>query len=291
VRRTRTGTARAGGTRARTGGAGGILVEIVLAIAMLAVVLPVAWMLVLAVQPTRNIIGTGWRFDFSMANFRALFAPGEPFAAQYANSLAIVAGTVLLCLVVGTLAGYSLASLGWSRRVNAILLGITGVLPVIPPMALVPGLYSTLQSFGLLGGVPGLVLLNTVFNLPFTVILMRVYFAAVPAQLREAALIDGASELLTFRKVMLPLAAPGIAAAAVYTAIMSWNEFLFGLTMTSGGDTAPITVGIAGFVQQGEVRWGEMAAAGAITAVPVILLAIVARRRIVVGVTRGAVKG
>lgn len=272
-------------------GRGGPLTELVLGIAILAVIAPVGWMLVLAVQPARNIVSAGWQFGFSLGNLQSLFSFGQPFASQYLNSILIVAGTVVLCLSVGTLAGYSLSSLGWSPRATAAVLAVAAIIPIVPPMAMVPGLYSTLQSLGLLGSIPGLIMLNTVFNLPFTAVLMKVYFDSVPAELREAALIDGASELLTFRRVMLPVVAPGAAAAAIYTAIMTWNEFLFGLTMTSGGTTSPITVGIASLVQPYEARWGEMAAAGSITAVPIILLAIVARRRIVTGMTRGAVKG
>ncbi|MQA06543.1 MAG: ABC transporter permease subunit [Streptosporangiales bacterium] len=268
-----------------------MLTEVFLGIAILAIVLPVAWMLVLAVQPAKNIVSGDWQFGFSLSNLQSLFAFGQPFATQYVNSIIIVAGTVVLCLLVGTLAGYSLASLGWSPKMTAALLAVAAIIPVVPPMAMVPGLYSTLQNLGLLGSIPGLIMLNTVFNLPFTVVLMKVYFGSVPVELREAALIDGASELLTFRKVMLPVVAPGAAAAAIYTAIMTWNEFLFGLTMTSGGTTSPITVGIAALVQPYEAKWGEMAAAGSITAIPIILLAIIARRRIVTGMTRGAVKG
>jgi len=128
-------------------------------------------------------------------------------------------------------------------------------------------------------------------NLPFATILMKVYFDRVPLELREAALMDGAPEWRVFSRVMLPLAAPGAAAVAIYTAIMAWNEFLFGLTMTAGGTTAPITVGIASLVQPYEIAWGQMAAAGALTAIPIIVIAIVASRRIVSGLTRGATKG
>jgi ABC-type glycerol-3-phosphate transport system permease component len=109
--------------------------------------------------------------------------------------------------------------------------------------------------------------------------------------LREAALVDGASELRTFLRIVLPLVRPGLAAVGVFTGIMAWNEFLFGLTMTSGGVTAPLTVGIASLVQEYEVAWGQMAAAGALAAVPIIVLAMVANRQMVAGLTGGAVKG
>jgi ABC-type glycerol-3-phosphate transport system permease component len=265
--------------------------EAVLGLTMLIVLAPIVWMLVLAFQSDRAIVNPGWALGLSTSNFRALLDPAQPYLAQLGNSVTIVVGTVLLCLLVGGLAGYSLSRLDWSRRTTVVVLTLAGLIPVIPPMALVPGLYVTLNQLGALGGVTGLILLNTTFSLPFAAILMKVYFDRVPAELREAALLDGASEWKVFARVMLPLAAPGAASVAIYTAIMAWNDFLFGLTMTSGGTTAPITVGIASLVQPYEIDWGEMAAAGTVTAIPVIIIAMIASRRIVSGLTQGATKG
>jgi ABC-type glycerol-3-phosphate transport system permease component len=265
--------------------------ETVLGVALLVVLAPIAWMLVLAFQTNRAIVSPGWQLDLSPANITALLDPSQPYVRQFINSIIIVIGTVVLCLLLGGLAGYSLSRLNWSRQTVLVLLALTGLIPIIPPMALVPGLYLTLNDLGVLGTVAGLVLLNTMVNLPFATILMKVYFDRVPLDLREAALVDGASEWRVFFRVMLPLAAPGAAAVAIYTAIMAWNEFLFGLTMTSGGTTAPITVGIASLVQPYEIAWGQMAAAGTLTAIPIIVIAILASRQIVSGLTRGATKG
>jgi ABC-type glycerol-3-phosphate transport system permease component len=267
------------------------LADLTLAIVTLLVLLPVAWMLVLSVQPEVNAVSPGWHFGFTTQNFGAVFAPDEPYLSQALNSIVIVTGTVVLCLAAGSLAGYSLSKLGWSRRTTVVLLALTGLITVIPPMTLVPGLYVTLDAIGLLGSLLGLIVLNTVFNLPFATVLMKVYFDRIPHEMQEAARIDGASELRTFLQVMLPLAAPGAAAVAIFVAIMSWNEFLFGLTMTSGGRTSPITVGIAALVQPYAIEFGRMAALGTAVAVPILVIAILASRRIVTAVTRGAVKG
>lgn len=265
--------------------------ELPLALATLVILLPVALIIVLSVQPVVNIISPGWNFGLTMQNFASVFAPREPYLTQLGNSSIIVAGTVALCLTAGSLAGYSLSRLGWSPRTTVVVLIAAGLITLIPPMALVPGLYVTLDALGVLGTLLGLVLLNTVFNLPFASVLMKVYFDRVPPEIRESALIDGASEFRAFRQVMLPLAAPGAAAVAIFVAIMSWNEFLFGLTMTTGGRTAPITVGIAALVQPYQITFGEMAALGTAVALPIIVLAVVANRWIVAAVTRGAVKG
>jgi multiple sugar transport system permease protein len=280
--------------RNRREGAGpwvNIAAEAALGLAILVAVLPVAWMVVLSVQRQVDTVSPGWHFGLAADNFRDVFAPDQPYLAQVGNSVVIVVGTVVLCVAAGSLAGYSLSRLAWSPRTTLLVLGVAGLITVIPPMALVPGLYLTLNSLGLLGSMAGLITLNTVFNLPFATVLMKVYFDGVPNDLREAALIDGASELRTFLQVMFPLVRSGVAAVAIFVAIMTWNEFLFGLTMTSGGRTSPITVGIAALVQPYAIQFGQMAALGTAVALPILLIAIVANRRIVSAVTRGAVKG
>ena len=269
----------------------GTVAELVLIAAIAATIVPILWMVVLSFQPLKNIIGADINLGFSLSNYTDLLAPGNPLLAQLGNSLVIVIGTVLLCLVFGSLAGYALSQLVIPRAVLLPLLALTAFIPLIPPMVLVPGLYATMSSFGLIGGTLGLVILNTVFQLPFAALLMKVYFDGLPATLREAALIDGASEATAFRSVMLPLVKPGLASVGTFTGIMAWNEFLFGLTMTSGGVTAPLTVGIASLVQPFEVAWGQMAAAGTLAAIPIIIITIIANRYIVAGLTAGAVKG
>jgi len=279
-------------TSSRSGlGIIGTIAELILIAAIAATIVPILWMVALSFQPLKNIIASDINFGFSLSNYTDLLAPGNPLLAQLGNSLMIVLGTVLLCLIFGSLAGYALSQLVIPRAVLLPLLALTAFIPLIPPMVLVPGLYATMSSFGLIGGTLGLIILNTVFQLPFAALLMKVYFDGLPATLREAALIDGASEATAFRSVMLPLVKPGLASVGTFTGIMAWNEFLFGLTMTSGGVTAPLTVGIASLVQPFEVAWGQMAAAGTLAAVPIIIITIIANRYIVAGLTAGAVKG
>lgn len=266
-----------------------LLVEILLVVGMLLVVIPIAWTLLLAFLPNRAIISSDWIFPFWTGNFEQIFQGA--FAFQILNSIGIVAGTVVICLAIGAVSGYALSKLEPPRWLTLPSFLLAGLIPLIPPATLVPGFYSLLNGVGLLGTVPGLILVNTVFNLPFAVLLMSSYFSALPNELREASLVDGAGEFRTFTAVMLPLVRPGLAATGVFVGIMAWNEFLMGLTLTSGGKTAPITVGIAGFLQQYAITWGQLAAAGAIAAIPMIVLAIFANRHIVAGLTSGSVKG
>lgn len=265
--------------------------ELFLVAACIVVVAPIAWMSYTAFRFQRDTISRGLGGPLTLLNFRELFGVGSYFGQELINSLEIVIGTTVLCLVIACLSGYSLSKLGWSRRVTTTILLTVGVLQLIPPMTLIPGLYVTLSQLGVLGSVWGLVLLNTVFNLPFAALLMKVYFDGLPKELREAALVDGSSELLAFWRVNLPLVKPGVGAVGIFVAIQAWNEFLMGLTLTTGGPNAPVTVGIANLVQPYNVQFGQMAAAGVIAAFPIIGLAVLANRAIVAGLTKGSLKG
>lgn len=267
-----------------------LLVEIALLVLIVIVLVPIAWTTVLAFLPNRAITSRTWEFPFWLGNFTQLFADPQ-FAAQLTNSIIITVGTVVLCLIVGSAAGYSLSRLNPPRWITFPALILAAFLPLVPPMTLVPGLYVTMNSLGLLGGVAGLVMLNTLFNLPFSILLMQNYFNQVPHELREAALVDGASEIRAFWSIILPLVRPGLAAVGIYVAIQAWNEFLLGLTMTSGGSSAPLTVGIASLLQPFAVTWGQLCAAGIVAAIPIILVAVFANRQIVSGLTAGSVKG
>lgn len=272
---------------------GSALVDALLLVVVIVGALPIAWTVLMAFLPNRAIVSSKWDFPFWLGNFREVLGDGV-FLAQLGNSLVIVSGTILICLVIGALGGYAIARLYPPRWALLPTLFLSGFIPLVPPATLVPGFYLLLGELGLLGGVPGLVLLNAFFNLPFALFFMASSFEKVPGELREAALIDGASEIRCAWSVMLPLVRPGLASVAIFVAIMAWNEFLMGLTMTSGGTSAPLTVGIAGLLQPFAVTWGQMAAAGTIASIPIILVALVAlvaNRAIVSGLTEGAVKG
>jgi multiple sugar transport system permease protein len=265
------------------------LVWTILAGAMFATLLPLIWMVLVAFQRGRAIISPGLVFDFTFANFAEILNPQLNFVAQIMNSVILVVAVTAICIGLSSMASYSLSQLSWSpKTVVAFIIG-AAILQLVPPMTLVPGLFVTLQLFGLTGSLNGLIILNVIFNLPFAILMLKFYFDSIPSELREAAYVDGASEFTTFIRIMLPLAVPGLAAVSIFIGIQVWNEFLFGLLFTRGA-SAPITVGIAGLVQPQEIKWGAMAAAGTLTAVPVILMAIVANRQIVAGLTRGAVK-
>jgi multiple sugar transport system permease protein len=264
--------------------------DLALLVALAVIVLPIAWMTLAAFRQPRDLIEPGVPITFTFSNFHDLFAAGSTFTHQALNSLEIVVGTTVLCTVIGSLGGYSLSQMSWRRSAVALVVSVIGLIQLAPPITLVPGEYVTLSQFGLLGTVRGLILLNTMFVLPIATLLMKVYFDGLPVELRESGLVDGASEFMVFRRIMLPLAAPGLAVVTIFTAILAWNEFLFGLTMSKGASSAPLTVWIATVVQSYSIQWTDLAAAGVISSVPIILIAVFANRFVVSGLTAGAVK-
>ncbi len=268
-----------------------VIIAIILIATAVLTILPIVWLIVTAFLQSRAIVAPGIDISFALQNFQSVFDPSADYGRQVLNSLLIVVLGTALCVVVAALAGYSLSQLNWSPRGVLIVLAGLGLLQVVPPMTLVPGIFVLLNTLHLNNTLGALILLDAVFNLPFAVIMAKFYFDSIPVELRESAAIDGASDFGAFRRIMLPLAMPGISAITIFTAIQVWNEFLFGLVFTTGGTSAPLTVGIATLIQPQQIQYGPMAAVGVVTAVPIIVLGIVANRQIVAGLTRGAVKG
>lgn len=267
-----------------------ILLELSLLLAVLITLIPIVWTVILAFLPNKSIIDSKFDFSFSFANFKTLLDPAQNYPRQLSNSLLITSGTVILTLIIGATSGYSLSKLNPPKWATIPVFSMAAFLPIVPPITLVPGIYVTLTNLNLLGSITGLIMINTVFNLPFAILMIKSYFDQIPEELREAALMDGASERRAFFSVLLPLARPGLGAVCIYVAIMAWNEFLMGLIMTTGGKSAPITVGIASLVQDYQITFGEMSAVGFATAIPIILVTAIASRQIVAGLTAGAVK-
>lgn len=268
-----------------------LAIDSTLLIAVVVTLVPIALLFYNAFRYSRDIINPGTLSAPTLYNFRELFSGFSDFPSLFVNSLVIVFFTTILCLFVGLLAAYSISKFSWPPIFVAALLGAVLFIQLVPPVALVPSFYVILNNFGLYNSKLGLILVNTVFNLPFAIFLLKVYFDSVASELREAALVDGTGEAGAFWRVMLPLAAPGIAAVAILVAILTWNEFLMALSLTSTPDAQTIPVGIATFIQPYQILYGEMIAASAIASIPIIILAVVAHRYIVAGLTGGAIKG
>ncbi|HET6972829.1 MAG TPA: carbohydrate ABC transporter permease, partial [Pyrinomonadaceae bacterium] len=211
---------------------------------------------------------------------------------NYLLTSAIVAVTSTACaLVIGTLAAYALArfQLPWrlNRRLSLWILS-TRMFPAI--VTAVP-LFLMMRDVQLLNTRLSLIIVYTGFNLPFVVWMMRGFFADLPRDLEEAALVDGDSRIGALVRVVLPLVSPGLAATAVFCLIVSWNEFLFALVLTQTDASMTLPVGIAGSVTQFEIKWGVMSAAATVAVVPILVFALSLQKYLVRGLSMGAVKG
>jgi multiple sugar transport system permease protein len=205
------------------------------------------------------------------------------------NSLVAAGGATLVALGLGSLAGFALAKLGPPAR--APTLAAVVALSMLPPIATVSPLFLIANAAGLHDTLLALVLVYAGFSLPLAVWLMTQFFRGVPDELYIAARVDGCSALGAFVRVMLPLAVPGLVATGLLVFIFAWNEFLYALTLTASASARTVPVGIALFPGIHEVPWGEIAAGSVIATAPVIVAAVLFQRRILEGLTAGAVKG
>ena len=221
-------------------------------------------------------------------HYRALFTERD-FWLPIRNSLVVAGATTLFCVTIGSLCAYALARLRF--RGKALLLGVILAVSMFPQIAIVSPLFLLLRSVRLIDTYPGLILPYMTFAMPLAVWLLVGYFRQLPAELEEAAMVDGASRLRAFRDVIVPLALPGIAATAILTFVYSWNEFLFALSFTLGPERQTVPVAIALFRGQYQVPWGQVLAAAIVATAPVAALVLAFQRRIVQGLTAGAVKG
>ena len=269
----------------------GVIVELILLLAMIIALIPIVYLLWSSFKYAKDIINPGSIVAPTLYNYNNLFSGTSEFPTMFFNSLGVVTFTTLFCLVIGSLAAYSLSKFNWPGSFTVIVLGMALFVQLVPNVALVPAFYTILNNFNLYNSVTGLILVNTVFNLPFAIFLLKAYFDNVPDDLKEAALVDGCKQAGVFWRIMLPLAAPGIGAVAILVGILAWNEFLMALTLTSTSQAQTITVGIGSFIQEHNIRYGSMTAAAAVATIPILMLAMFAQRYIEAGLTGGAIKG
>lgn len=221
-------------------------------------------------------------------HYRALFGERD-FWTPVRNSLVVAGVTTVVSVVLGAICAYALARLRF--RGKALTLAFVLAVSMFPQIAIVSPLYLLLRALHLLNTYPGLVLPYLTFAMPLTIWLLVGFFRQLPAELEEAALMDGAGRLRTLWEIVLPLSWSGLATTAILTFLYSWNEFLFALSFTLGPERYTVPVAITLFRGQYEVPWGQILAAAVVATVPVAAIVLVAQRRIIAGLTSGAVKG
>lgn len=251
---------------------------------------PFYWALVASVTPEARLFEgpSLWPAEPVLDHYRALWDERD-FWLPIRNSLVVAGSTTLLCVTVGALAAYALARLRF-RGKTAVLSFILAV-TMFPQISIVSPLYLMLRTLGLINTWPGLVLPYLTFAMPLAVWLLTGFFRQLPADLEEAALVDGAGRWQTLTRVILPLAAPGLATTAILTFLYCWNEFLFALSFTLGPERQTVPVAIALFRGRYQVPWGQILAAAVVATAPVAALVLAFQRGIVQGLTAGAVKG
>jgi ABC-type glycerol-3-phosphate transport system permease component len=258
---------------------------------MVAVLLfPLYWALTSSLRPEAqlfappDLVPRGLLFD----HYRALFDERQ-FWTPIRNSLIVAGATTVVSVLMGTVCAYALARLRFPGK--TFMLAFVLAVSMFPQISIVSPLYLLLRELRLINTYPGLVLPYLTFAMPLTVWLLVGFFRQLPRELEEAGLMDGASRLRTLREIVLPLAWSGIATTAILTFLYSWNEFLFALSFTLGPERHTVPVAITLFRGQYQVPWGQILAAAVVATAPVAAVVFVAQRRIIAGLTSGAVKG
>jgi multiple sugar transport system permease protein len=226
----------------------------------------------------------------SLDNYKSIFEDSN-FTKALRNSVIVSALTTICALIVGSFAGYALARLRFHFKffLLAVILSIT----TFPPIAIAAPLFKLWTDTGIYDTVPGLVPPFLAFTLPLTIYILTSFFKEIPKELEEAALVDGATRFQAFRKVVVPLSAPGLVTAGLLSFIWAWNEFLLAITLTSSPGSRPVPPALAFFTgsSEFEVPLGTITAALVVVTIPLVVLVLVFQRRIVAGLTAGAVKG
>ncbi len=261
---------------------------VVLAVYLLAVLLPVAWMALSSLKTRAQVsqLPPLLVFEPTLDNYREVFNESD-FPRYFLNSAVVATASTLLSVALGFMAAYAFVRL--RRKPNDGLLFWILTMRMVPPLAVLVPFFDMMTTLGLYDSRFGLALVYTTFNLPIATWLLLGYLEKIPRSIEEAALTDGCSRLSTLRSVVLPLAAPGLFATAVICMLLSWNEFAFALNLTAeSAKTLPVFL-TAWDTQRG-INWGPMTASALLVAAPVILGATIFQRWLVRGLTFGATK-
>jgi multiple sugar transport system permease protein len=260
-------------------------------IVILYALLPVAWILALSLKPAADLNDNRLLPQrVSLEHYRAIFADPQ-FPAALVNSVGIAAIATLLSVLLAMFAAYAIVRLRFRGR--GLVLGAALAIAMFPPIAVIGPLFNLWRAVGLHDTWAGLILPYMTFTLPLAIWTLSAFFREIPWDLDRAARVDGATALEAFRYVIVPLAAPGVFTAAILVFIFAWNDFLFAAALTSTNDARTVPAAIAFFTGSSrfELPTGSIAAASVVVTVPVTLLVLLFQRRIVAGLTAGAVKG
>jgi multiple sugar transport system permease protein len=252
---------------------------------------PVLWILSLSLKPNENLTDrTLIPRAVSFENYTTLFESGE-FLRPLVNSIGIAVIATFLSVLLATFAAYAIARLDFPGK-KAVLTGALAI-AMFPPVSIIGPLFNMWRGLGLFDTWPGLIIPYMTFTLPLAIWTLSAFFREIPWELEQAASVDGATPFQAFRKVIVPLAAPGVFTSAILCFFFAWNDFVFAITLTATDASRTVPAALAFFSgsSQFEEPTGSTAAAAVIVTVPIVIMVLLFQRRIVAGLTSGAVKG
>jgi multiple sugar transport system permease protein len=269
--------------------------SVAIAVVLIFALIPVLWLISLSLKPPSAV--TDQRFipsEFSLDNYKSLFEGGvsdSPFIKPLINSIAIALITTVIAITLASFAAYAIARLEFPGK-RVILAGALAI-AMFPPISTVGPLFDMWRALGLYDTYPGLIIPYLTFSLPLAIYVLVAFFREIPWDLEEAAQVDGATPFQAFRKVIVPLAAPGVFTAAILVFIFAWNDFVFAISLTSSDASRTVPAALAFFTGESSFTQptGSIAAAAVVVTVPIIVFVLFFQRRIVSGLTAGAVKG
>jgi multiple sugar transport system permease protein len=256
-------------------------------IAILAVMLfPVYWMINVSLQRSGSAVGTPWiPIHPSLHGYaKALHDQGP----HLLTSMIISLGSVAFSLIIATPAAYALAHFR-IRGAQLVLLGIL-VSQMVPGIVVANALYSAYNDLGLLNSIGGLILADSTAGIPFAMLILRAFMLSIPAEVIEAAWVDGAGPIRSFVSVVLPMSRNALVTAALFTFLFAWGDFLFALTLTTTENVRPVTLGLFTYIGAYVNDWSSVMATAVLASIPALVLLVIAQRSVAAGTTAGAIK-
>ena len=273
-----------------TSGRGKLFWLIGILVVILYALIPVAWITSLSLKSPDQVGDRKFFSGFSFDNYEAVFSD-DTFLAALINSIGIALIATLISIVLAALTAYATSRLDFTGK--AVILSGALAVAMFPPISIVGSLFDMWRAIGLYDTWPGLIIPYMTFTLPLAIYTLSAFFREIPWELEQAAQVDGATPFQAFTKIIVPLAAPGVFTAAILVFIFAWNDFIFANTLTSTDAARTVPAALAFFTgaSQFEQPIGAVAAAAVVVTVPIIIMVFIFQRRIVAGLTAGAVKG
>jgi len=251
---------------------------------------PIVWQVITSIKPDADLVRLPPILSATPTAAHYAAVLGDPsLAHSLLNSTVVAAGATGLAITLGGCCAFALARLPIMGK--TVILGMVLSITMFPPIAVMSSLYLLVRALGLRDTLLALILTHAAYALPLSIWILTSFFRHIPAVLYQAARVDGCSPLSAFVRVILPIAKPGLAVAALLVFIFSWNEFMFALTLTASEASRTAPVALALFPGLHEIPWGDIAAASLVVTAPVAVLALLFQRHIVAGLTAGSVKG